>query len=72
MAVGHTVVAASIASRALNELVSRRAARVEIARRHGPIIAIWVLLVKRFIYPVANKKFHFLKLEMEFFEYNIN
>ena len=47
-------VGASTASRDLIELVSRRGARVEIGRRHGPIIAIWVLLVKRFIYPVAK------------------
>ena len=52
-AVGHIAVA-GITSRVLIELASSRAARAETARRHGPIIAIWVLLVKRFIYPVAN------------------
>ena len=54
IAEGHIVVAVSIASRVLSEPISSRSANVEIARRHGPIIAIWVLLVKRFIYPVAN------------------
>jgi len=41
-AVGHIAVAVSIASRDLTELASRRGAIVEIARRHGPIIAILV------------------------------
>ena len=52
-AVGHPVVVSN-ASRALTEPDSRRAARAEMVRRHGPIRAIWVVLVKRFIYPVAN------------------
>ena len=38
---GHPV-DGSDTSRVLNELVSRRAARVESVRRHGPIIAILV------------------------------
>ena len=50
---GHPV-DVSMASRDLIEPVSSRGARVEKARRYGPIIAIWVVLVKRFIYPVAN------------------
>ena len=53
-AVGHIVEAASTARRVLIEPKSSRSANDEIGRRHGPIIAIWVVLVKRFIYPVAN------------------
>ena len=75
-AVGRSVDAVSIASRVLTELMSSRSANVEKGRRHGPIIDIWVLLVKRFIYPVANnflKNYAIIMLEKvrQFGVYNI-